>query len=131
MTLTPWDSPDPSNHTVLGTYCTSGSVPQFTKNPIYVFPEMKLRGLVPNSYIVSVTDLYILGIGLHIWLWQNSRLILGILYINRSQINESRKWETKYYNSILKYRGHAVSFLGIHKSETDIYIGFPPALHLQ
>jgi hypothetical protein len=28
--------------------------------PIYVFPEMKLRGLVPNSYIhVSVTNLYI------------------------------------------------------------------------
>jgi hypothetical protein len=22
-----------------------------TENPIYVFPEMKLRGLVPNSYI--------------------------------------------------------------------------------
>jgi hypothetical protein len=25
----------------------------------------------------------------------------------------------------------AVSFLGIHKSEPDIYIGFSPALHLQ
>ncbi len=34
--------------------------PHWTKNPIYVFPEMKLRGLVPNSYIhVSVSDLYI------------------------------------------------------------------------
>jgi hypothetical protein len=31
-----------------------------TENPIYVFSEMKLRGLVPNSYIhVSVSDLYI------------------------------------------------------------------------
>jgi hypothetical protein len=30
------------------------------ENPIYVFPEMKLRGLVPNSYNhVSVSDLYI------------------------------------------------------------------------
>jgi hypothetical protein len=29
-----------------------------------------------------------------------------------------------------KYLGHAVSFLGIRKSETDIYIGFSPALHL-
>ncbi len=39
----------------------------FTKNPIYVFPEMKLRGLVPNSYIpVYVSDLYILRIGLPI-----------------------------------------------------------------
>ncbi len=32
-----------------------------TKNPIYAFPEMKLRGLVSNSYIhaVSLSDLYI------------------------------------------------------------------------
>jgi hypothetical protein len=30
-----------------------------TENPIYVFPEMKLRGHVPNSYIhVSVSNLY-------------------------------------------------------------------------
>jgi hypothetical protein len=36
---------------------------------IYVFPEMKLRGLVPNSYIhVSVSTLYIPKIGLPIWL---------------------------------------------------------------
>jgi hypothetical protein len=38
-----------------------------TENPIYVFPEMKLRGLVPNSYIhVSVSELYIPRIGLPI-----------------------------------------------------------------
>jgi hypothetical protein len=30
-----------------------------------------------------------------------------------------------------KYRGTAVSFLGIHKSEPDIYIVCSPALHLQ
>jgi hypothetical protein len=43
-----------------------------TKNSIYVFPEMKLCGLVPNSYIlVSVSDLYIPRIGLPIWLHQN------------------------------------------------------------
>jgi hypothetical protein len=32
--------------------------PHCTENPIYVFPETKLRGLVPNSYIHSyfVTD---------------------------------------------------------------------------
>jgi hypothetical protein len=30
------------------------------KNPIYVFPEIKLDGLVPNSYVqVSVSHLYI------------------------------------------------------------------------
>jgi|688.fasta_scaffold159835_1 hypothetical protein len=30
-----------------------------------------------------------------------------------------------------KLRGHAVSILGIHKSEPDIYIGFSTTLHLQ
>jgi hypothetical protein len=43
-----------------------------TENPIYVFPEMKLHGLIPNSYIrVSVSDLCIPRIGLSIWLQQN------------------------------------------------------------
>ncbi len=38
-----------------------------TWNPIYVFPEMKLWGLVSNSYIhVSVSDLYIPRIGMPI-----------------------------------------------------------------
>jgi hypothetical protein len=42
-----------------------------TENPIYVFPEMKLRSLVPNSYIhVSVSHLYFPR--------QLGRLILGI-----------------------------------------------------
>jgi hypothetical protein len=39
-----------------------------TKNPIYVFPEMKLSARVPSSYIhVSVSDLYFPRIGLPIW----------------------------------------------------------------
>ncbi len=43
-----------------------------TENQIYVFPEMKLRGLVSNAYIhVSETDFYITRIGLPIWLQQN------------------------------------------------------------
>jgi hypothetical protein len=42
--------------------------PHWTENPIYVFPEMKLRGLVPNSYIHgSVSDLYVSRSGLLIW----------------------------------------------------------------
>ncbi len=49
-------------------------------------------------------------------------------YINLSQINECRNWETKQYNSVL---GITFSFLGIHKWEPDIYIGFSPARHLQ
>jgi hypothetical protein len=40
-----------------------------TKNPIYVFPEMKLRGLFPNSCNhVSVSHLNIHRISLPIWL---------------------------------------------------------------
>jgi hypothetical protein len=47
------------------------------KNPIYVFPEMKLGGLVPNSYIhVSVNDLYLPRIGLPVWLQQNMQIHL-------------------------------------------------------
>ena len=43
-----------------------------TENLIYVCPEMKLRGLVPNSYIhVSVSVLYIPIIGQPILLQQN------------------------------------------------------------
>ncbi len=48
-----------------------------TENLIYIFPEMKLCGLIPNSYIhVSVNVLYILGkqqackplLSKHLWL---------------------------------------------------------------
>ena len=40
------------------TYCSS-TLLHCTANPIYVFPENKLRRLVPNSYIHwSVSDLY-------------------------------------------------------------------------
>ncbi len=47
-------------------------LPHCNENPIYVFPEMKLRGLVPNSYIhVSVSDVHIPRIGLPICLQQN------------------------------------------------------------
>jgi hypothetical protein len=40
-----------------------------TENPIYIFPEMEHRGLIPNSYIhVSVSNLYVPKVGLPIWL---------------------------------------------------------------
>ncbi len=40
----------------------------WAENPIYIFLEKKLRGRVPNSCIpVSVSKLYIPGIGLPIW----------------------------------------------------------------
>ncbi len=43
-----------------------------SENPIFVYPEMKLRSLVPNSYIqVLVSDLYIPRTGLPIWQQQS------------------------------------------------------------
>jgi hypothetical protein len=48
------------------------------KNPIYVFPEMKLRGLVPNSNVhVSVSNLYIPRISPPILLQQNRQTDSG------------------------------------------------------
>jgi hypothetical protein len=56
-------------------------LPQCTENPIYVFPEMKLLGLAPNSYIhASLSNLYIPRIGLPIWLQQNRRTDPGNIY---------------------------------------------------
>ncbi len=45
---------------------------QFTENSKQIFPEIKLRGLSPNSYFyVSVSDLYIPTIGLPILVQEN------------------------------------------------------------
>jgi hypothetical protein len=45
---------------------------QYTESSKQIFPEMKLRGLVPNSYInVLVSDLCIPKIGLPILLQEN------------------------------------------------------------
>ncbi len=59
-----------------------------TKNPIYVFPEMKLRGLVPSSYIlVCVSDLYIPRICLSVWLQQNRHTDPGNIEITYRYMN--------------------------------------------
>jgi hypothetical protein len=47
--------------------------------------------------------------------------------INLSQIYECRILKTEHYNSVLEI---TISFMGIHKWEADIYIGFSPAHHL-
>ncbi len=48
------------------------------ENPIYVFPEMELRGLSRTLHIqVSVTDLYIPKIGPHIFLQQKRQIECG------------------------------------------------------
>jgi hypothetical protein len=38
---------------------TISASPHCTENPMFVFPEMKLRGLVPNSYIHVSMSYYI------------------------------------------------------------------------
>ncbi len=80
------------------------------ENPIYVFLFWELRGLSHNFHIhVSVSDLYIPRIGPH------------------TVFSCSRRGR-QHKKSVLEI---TVSFLGIHKWEPDIYIGFSPALHLQ
>ncbi len=82
------------------------------ENPIYVFLFWKLRSLSPNFHIhVSVSDVFIPRIGPHNFLQQNRQ-----------------HWETEHYNSVLEI---TISFLGVHKWEPDIYIGFSSALQLQ
>jgi hypothetical protein len=76
---------------------------------------------------VYVSDLYIPRIDPHIFLQQN-RQDRSWKYINVSQIYDCRNWETEHYNSVVEI---TVSFLGIHKWELEIYIGFSLALHLQ
>ncbi len=100
-----------STTVVLSTHCK--------ENPIYIFLFWGLRGFSPNFHIhVYVSDLYI----------PCNRIGRSWKYINPSQIYECRNWEIEHYNSGLEI---TVSFLGIHKWESDIYIGFSPALHLQ
>jgi hypothetical protein len=63
--------------------------------------EMKLRGLVPNSYIhVSANDLYIPRTCLPIWLQQNKQTDPGNIY-NCSQ-KLCGNWETEHYNYVLE-----------------------------
>jgi hypothetical protein len=100
------------------------------ENPIYVFLFWELRRLSPNFHIhVSVGDLYIPRIiGTHT-VFPCSRIAdRSWKNINLSKIYECRNWVTEHYNSVLEI---TVSFLGIHKRDPDLYIGFSLALFLQ
>jgi hypothetical protein len=58
--------------------------------------------------------------------------LFGGSKIGRMGIYKCGNWETEHYSSILeKMWPYVVSFLGIHKSEPDIYSWFSPTLHLQ
>ncbi len=69
--------------------------------PIYVFPEMKLlfpkqnyNVLSPSSYThISVRDLYIPRIDLHVLLQGNKWTDTGNIYVNRSQTQECGNWD--------------------------------------
>jgi hypothetical protein len=55
---------------------------------------MKLRGLVPDSYIlVYESDLYIPTIGPPFLLQQNRRTERRNIYVNRTQTQECGSWE--------------------------------------
>jgi hypothetical protein len=73
-----------------------------TENPIYVFPEMKLRGLLPNSYIhVSVS------------------------YLCIPRIARRYNVEIERQNIIILFGNDEAaqfSFLVIHKSKPDIIL---------
>ncbi len=90
-----------------------------TENLKHLFPEMKLRGLIPNFYIhVSVSNLYIFP--------------QSVLGRNRSQIHESGNWETEHNNYVLEItRPRSFISGNTHKSVPGICSRFSPALHLQ
>jgi hypothetical protein len=69
-------------------------LPNCTENLIYAFPEMKLCGLVPKSYIhVSVSDFFIPRISLSIFGCRKiGRPILGIYKSLTDTVHECGNW---------------------------------------
>ncbi len=89
-------------------------------------------GISPNFHIhVSVYERFIYSQdqSTYIPATEEGRPILEICKsLKDLWVEEVKNWETGHYNSVLEI---TVSFLGIHKWEPDIYIGFSLALHLQ
>jgi hypothetical protein len=70
--------PPPPHRQLANIQAKSLSALHCKQNLIFIFPEMKLRGLVPNFHMhVSVSDLCILSIGPPILLQQNRRADRG------------------------------------------------------
>jgi hypothetical protein len=87
---------------------------------------------IPFMYSFSVNCAASVPISTFMCLWAVC-IFLGSVHIFPCRrigrpILEIYKSHTEHYNSVLEI---TVSFLGIHKWERDIYIGFSPALHLQ
>ncbi len=83
-----------------------------------------------HSCICEQFILYIPRIGLSIWIWlqQNRQTGPGNIIVHRYMNDDIVR-----QNIIILFwkRGSAFSFLGIHKSEPEIYIGISTALHSQ
>ncbi len=87
VTKTTWTN-KPFRRGILSCFPSYTAKTQYRKFETNI-PRMKLRGLVPNSYIyVSVSDLYIPMISLPILLQENRWTYLGNRY--RSHIHECR-----------------------------------------
>jgi hypothetical protein len=92
----------------------------YTENSKQIFPEMKLRRLVPN---LCFCELFLYSDNLSSYFAAEIGEPIAWEYINFSLIRECGSWD----------RGRAVSYLGIHKSDLlgsvfavfhdDIYFG--------
>ncbi len=72
----------------------------YTENQIFVFPEMKLPGFVPNSFFhVSV---FIYSQDWSAYLATAKQAERSCEYINRSQIHECGNQKTEHCNSVLE-----------------------------
>ncbi len=76
--------------------CHRTATPHCKEDPIYVFPEMKLRGFVPNFHAIYIPTIF------PYFRSKIGRPIVGI-YKSLRETYECGNWE----------RGSAVSFLGI------------------
>ncbi len=105
-----------------------GFIVHCTENRIYVIPRNETAR--PHSKLlhsfVCERFIYLHDLSAYFWMQQDiDRPILEIYIINHSLIHECGNWEREHYNSVLEIsRQHSFYFLGIHKWEQDIYIGF-------
>ncbi len=95
------------------------------ENPIFVFLFWELCGLSSQFPHSCVCERFIFSHVQSTYFPAAEPADRSWKYINLSQIYE---WRKELYNSVLEL---TVLFLGIHKWEPDIYIGFSSALHLQ
>jgi hypothetical protein len=72
------------------------------ENPIYVFPEMKLRSLVPSFLYACICEQFIHSQDRSAYLAAAKQADGFWEFINCSQIKECGSWEAEHYNSVLE-----------------------------